>query len=66
MKSKKLTACLLALTLVVSAGLQAQDGGSCEACQKAALMAKAKGETSYFAHPFAWAPFFLVGEGSVE
>ncbi|MCZ6624434.1 MAG: CHAT domain-containing protein, partial [Deltaproteobacteria bacterium] len=30
-----------------------------------ALMAKAKGKTSYFAHPFAWAPFFLVGEGSV-
>ncbi len=30
-----------------------------------ALMAKAKGEKAYFAHPFAWAPFFLVGEGSV-
>ncbi len=29
------------------------------------LMAKAKGETAYFAHPFAWAPFFLVGEGSM-
>lgn len=29
-----------------------------------ALMAKAKGATAYFAHPFAWAPFFLVGEGS--
>ena len=28
-----------------------------------ALLAKAKGETTYFAHPFAWAPFFLVGEG---
>ncbi len=29
-----------------------------------ALMAKAKGETAYFAHPYAWAPFFLVGEGA--
>ncbi len=29
-----------------------------------ALMAKAKGKTAYFAHPFAWAAFFLVGEGS--
>ena len=29
-----------------------------------AVMAKAEGETVYFAHPFAWAPFFLVGEGS--
>ena len=27
-----------------------------------ALMESAKGETAYFAHPFAWAPFFLVGE----
>jgi len=29
-----------------------------------ALMANAKGPTAYFAHPFAWATFFLVGEGS--
>jgi CHAT domain-containing protein/Tfp pilus assembly protein PilF len=28
-----------------------------------ALMEKAKDETAYFAHPFSWAPFFLVGEG---
>jgi CHAT domain-containing protein len=28
-----------------------------------ALMAQAQGPTAYFAHPFAWAPFFLVGEG---
>jgi len=28
-----------------------------------ALMQNAKGRTAYFAHPFAWAPFFLVGEG---
>ena len=28
-----------------------------------ALMSSAKGNTAYFAHPFAWAPFFLVGEG---
>jgi len=28
-----------------------------------ALMARARGSTAYFAHPFAWAPFFLVGEG---
>ncbi len=27
------------------------------------LMANAKGQTAYFAHPFAWAAFFLVGEG---
>ena len=25
-----------------------------------------KSEHSYFAHPFAWAPFFLVGEGSMR
>lgn len=31
-----------------------------------ALMQKAKGDTAYFAHPYAWAPFFLVGEGSGE
>ena len=28
------------------------------------LMAGAQGPTAYFAHPFAWAPFFLVGEGA--
>jgi len=28
-----------------------------------ALMSQASGDTAYFAHPFAWAPFFLVGEG---
>ena len=28
-----------------------------------ALMAQAKGPTAYFAHPFAWAAFFLVGDG---
>jgi CHAT domain-containing protein len=28
-----------------------------------ALMAQAQGPTAHFAHPFAWAPFFLVGEG---
>jgi len=28
-----------------------------------ALMSSAKGNNAYFAHPFAWAPFFLVGEG---
>lgn len=28
-----------------------------------ALMAQATGPTAYFAHPFAWAPFFLVGDG---
>ena len=28
-----------------------------------ALMAQAQGPTGYFAHPFAWAPFFLVGDG---
>jgi tetratricopeptide (TPR) repeat protein len=27
-----------------------------------ALMEKAKTQTAYFAHPFAWGPFFLVGE----
>jgi hypothetical protein len=28
------------------------------------LMAEeAKGEYAYFAHPYAWAPFFIVGEG---
>lgn len=30
-----------------------------------ALMSGAKGNTAYHAHPFAWAPFFLVGEGGV-
>jgi tetratricopeptide (TPR) repeat protein len=28
-----------------------------------ALMRRASGSTAYFAHPFAWAPFFVVGEG---
>jgi CHAT domain-containing protein len=27
------------------------------------LMSEAQGPTAYFAHPFAWAAFFLVGEG---
>jgi len=31
-----------------------------------ALMAQAAGTTTYFAHPYAWAPFFLVGEGGRE
>ena len=31
-----------------------------------ALMASAHGHTAYFAHPYAWAPFFLVGEGGGE
>lgn len=26
------------------------------------MAAKAKAETAYFAHPFAWAPFFIVGD----
>jgi len=29
-----------------------------------ALMASAKGNNAYFAHPFSWASFFLVGEGT--
>ena len=29
-----------------------------------ALLADAKDDTAYFAHPYAWAPFFLVGEGA--
>jgi CHAT domain-containing protein len=29
-----------------------------------AMLAQAKEERAYFAHPFAWAPFFLVGEGA--
>ncbi len=29
-----------------------------------ALLRQAQGPTAYFAHPFAWAPFFLVGEGA--
>jgi CHAT domain-containing protein len=28
-----------------------------------AVMTHAQGKTAYFAHPFAWAPFMLVGEG---
>jgi hypothetical protein len=28
-----------------------------------ALMTQAQGATAYFAHPFAWAPFSVVGEG---
>jgi CHAT domain-containing protein len=28
-----------------------------------ALMGQAQGSTAYFAHPFAWSPFFLVGDG---
>ena len=28
-----------------------------------AVMARAQGKTAYFAHPYAWAPFMLVGEG---
>jgi len=28
-----------------------------------ALMSQGQGPTAYFAHPFAWAPFFLVGDG---
>jgi CHAT domain-containing protein len=31
-----------------------------------ALMQQASGKTAYFAHPFAWAPFFLVGEGGQD
>lgn len=31
-----------------------------------ALMARAQGPTAYFAHPFAWAPFFLVGDGGTN
>jgi CHAT domain-containing protein len=27
------------------------------------LMSEAQGPTAHFAHPFAWAAFFLVGEG---
>lgn len=30
------------------------------------LMAQAQGRTAYFAHPFAWAPFFLVGDGGTN
>ena len=29
-----------------------------------ALLQRAQGPTAYLAHPFAWAPFFLVGEGA--
>ena len=29
-----------------------------------ALMNGGQGPSAYFAHPFAWAPFFLVGEGA--
>jgi CHAT domain-containing protein len=28
------------------------------------LLTQARGETAYFAHPYAWAAFFLVGEGN--
>jgi CHAT domain-containing protein len=28
-----------------------------------AVMTRAQGKTAYFAHPYAWAPFVLVGEG---
>ena len=28
-----------------------------------AVMTRAQGKTAYFAHPYAWAPFMLVGEG---
>jgi CHAT domain-containing protein len=28
-----------------------------------AVMTKAQGKTAYFVHPYAWAPFVLVGEG---
>lgn len=28
-----------------------------------ALLGQAQGPAAYFAHPFAWAPFFLVGDG---
>ena len=32
-----------------------------------AIMSQAEGaEYAYYAHPFAWAPFFLVGEGSTD
>jgi len=31
-----------------------------------ALMASGQGQTAYFAHPFAWAPFFLVGDGGTN
>jgi CHAT domain-containing protein len=27
-----------------------------------AVMTRAQGKTAYFAHPYAWAPFVLVGE----
>jgi CHAT domain-containing protein len=28
------------------------------------LMRDAQGGTAYFAHPYAWAPFVLVGDGA--
>ncbi len=28
-----------------------------------ALLARARGATAYFAHPFAWAAFFVAGDG---
>ena len=28
------------------------------------MMTRAQGKTAYFAHPYAWAPFVLVGEGN--
>jgi len=31
-----------------------------------ALLQQARGKTAYFAHPFAWAPFFLVGDGQPD
>jgi CHAT domain-containing protein len=31
-----------------------------------ALLHQATGDTAYFAHPFAWAPFVLVGDGGLE
>jgi CHAT domain-containing protein len=32
---------------------------------KLALMTRAQGKMAYFAHPYAWAPFMLVGEGGL-
>ena len=31
-----------------------------------ALLQQASDKTAYFAHPFAWAPFFLVGDGGPD
>ena len=55
---------LIVLTTGTFAALAADpELGRAEALQKSMLALIEDTETDYFAHPFFWAPFVVVGEG---